>query len=283
MKLVIQIPCYNEAETLPRVVAALPKELPGIDVIEVLVIDDGSDDGTSDVARSLGVQHLVRFPVHRGLAAAFAAGLDAAVQLGADVIVNTDGDNQYDGRFIGSLIEPILEGRAEMVIGERTGPGVAEFSGLKRGLQRLGSWSVRSLSGTSVPDAASGFRALSREAALRLNVFSDFTSTHESIIQAGKKNLAIASVPVGTNPATRPSRLFKSLPEYLARSIPGVVRIYVLYRPFRVLAGIGAVLIAAGSIGIFRFLIYYFTGNGTGRSSPCSCPPRLWAWASRAC
>jgi glycosyltransferase involved in cell wall biosynthesis len=265
VKLIIQIPCYNEAHTLPETLRALPRELPGIDSIETLVIDDGSEDGTSDVARSLGVQHLVRFPVNRGLAAAFAAGLDAALQLGADIIVNTDGDNQYDGRDIQRLIEPILQGRAEMVVGERTGPGVDEFSVVKRRLQRFGSWTVRQLSGTAIRDAASGFRALSREAAMQLNVFTDFTATLETIIQAGKKNLAVCSVPVRTNPATRNSRLFRGIPQYLLRSMSSLVRIYVLYQPFRVLALIGLLLILGGSLGIGRFLLAYFSGNGSGK------------------
>jgi glycosyltransferase involved in cell wall biosynthesis len=265
MKLIIQIPCFNEAQTLPQTVGDLPRHLPGIDAIEWLVIDDGSTDGTSDVARGLGVHHLVRFPVNRGLAAAFAAGLDRALQLGADIIVNTDADNQYDGQDIVRLLEPILEGRADIVIGERTGPGVEQFSGLKRRLQRLGTWSVRRLSGTRVQDAASGFRALSREAAMQLNVFTDFTATLETIIQAGQKNLAVCSVPVRTHPATRRSRLFRSIPEYLARSSSSLLRIYLLYQPFRVLAGIGLVLILAGSVGIGRFLFYYFTGDGSGK------------------
>jgi glycosyltransferase involved in cell wall biosynthesis len=265
MKLIIQIPCYNEAKTLPVTVGALPRELPGVDAIELLVIDDGSQDGTSDVARGLGVHHLLRFPVNRGLAAAFAAGLDTALQLGADIVVNTDGDNQYEGSDIARLIEPILEGQAEMVIGERTGSGVGEFSPLKRRLQRLGSWTVRRLSGTSIRDAASGFRAFSRDAAMRLNVFTDFTATLETIIQAGKKNLAVCSVPIRTNPATRPSRLFRSMPQYLARSIASLIRISALYQPFRVLAILGIGLILAGGVGILRFLVDYFAGHGSGK------------------
>ncbi|HYC21631.1 MAG TPA: glycosyltransferase family 2 protein [Candidatus Bathyarchaeia archaeon] len=263
-KLIIQIPCLNEAETLSATVAALPRELPGIDAIEYLVVDDGSTDGTAEVARRSGVHHIVRFPQNQGLAKAFSAGMDAALKLGADVIVNTDADNQYDARDLPALIKPILDGNADMVIGDR-GPGtLAHFSPMKRALQFYGSWVVRGLSGTTVPDAASGFRAFSRRAALRLNVISEFTYTLETLVQAGKKQLAVTHVPVRTN-STRPSRLFSSIPNYLRRSFLTLVRIYSLYEPIRVFWSIGTVMVAAGfAIGL-RFLYYYLTIGAQGK------------------
>jgi glycosyltransferase involved in cell wall biosynthesis len=256
-KLIIQIPCLNEAEMLPRTVAALPRKLPGIDSIELLVIDDGSEDGTVDAARRAGVDHIVRFPQHQGLAKAFSAGIDAALKLGADIIVNTDADNQYEAHDIPALVKPILEGRADMVIGDRGPESVAHFSPLKRALQFYGSWVVRGLSGTNVPDAASGFRALSRRAALRLNVMSDFTYTLETLVQAGKKQLAVTHVPVRTR-ETRPSRLFSSIPAYLRRSFVTLVRIYSLYEPIRVFWTLGALMVTAGVVIGLRFLYYYF-------------------------
>lgn len=256
-KLIIQIPCLNEAEMLPQTVACLPRRLPGIDEIEFLVVDDGSQDGTADVARRAGVDHIVRFPQHQGLARAFSAGVDAALKLGADIIVNTDADNQYDARDIPALVRPILEGRADMVIGDRGPESVAHFSRVKRALQFYGSWVVRGLSGTDVPDAASGFRALSRRAALRLNVISEFTYTLETLVQAGKKQLAVSHVPVRSQ-ETRPSRLFSSIPSYLRRSFITLVRIYSLYEPIRVFWTLGTVMVLAGvAIGI-RFLYYFF-------------------------
>ncbi|MEW6272067.1 MAG: glycosyltransferase family 2 protein [Thermodesulfobacteriota bacterium] len=264
-KLIIQIPCLNEAEMLPRTVAALPRELPGIDSIEILVIDDGSEDGTVDVARRAGVDHIVRFPQHQGLAKAFSAGIDAALKLGADIIVNTDADNQYEAHDIPALVKPILEGRADMVIGDRGPESVAHFSPLKRALQFYGSWVVRGLSGTDVPDAASGFRALSRRAALRLNVMSDFTYTLETLVQAGKKQLAVTHVPVRTR-ETRPSRLFSSIPSYMRRSFVTLVRIYSLYEPIRVFWTLGAVMVVAGVLIGLRFLYYYvFDPAGAGK------------------
>jgi glycosyltransferase involved in cell wall biosynthesis len=256
-KLIIQIPCLNEAEVLAETVAALPRKLHGFDSIEVLIIDDGSQDATVQVARRAGVDHIVRFPQHQGLAKAFSAGIDAALKLGADVIVNTDADNQYEARDIPALVKPILDGRADMVIGDRGPESVAHFSPLKRSLQFYGSWVVRGLSGTDVPDAASGFRALSRRAALRLNVISDFTYTLETLVQAGKKQLAVTHVPVRSR-ATRPSRLFSSMPSYLRRSFVTLVRIYSLYEPIRVFWTLGALMVLAGvTIGV-RFLFYYF-------------------------
>lgn len=253
-KLIIQIPCLNEAESLPETIAQLPRSISGVDSVEFLVIDDGSTDGTAGVARSLGVDHVVRFSQHQGLARAFSAGLDAALKLGADLIVNTDADNQYDARDIPALIQPILEGRADMVVGDRDTDQIAHFSKLKRRLQYLGSWVVRGLSGTTIPDAASGFRAFDRRAALRLNVMSDFTYTLETLIQAGKKQLAVAHVKVRTRP-TRPSRLIRSIPVYLRRSFLTLVRIYSLYEPIRVFWSLGGVMLLAGLVLGGRFVI----------------------------
>lgn len=264
-KLIIQIPCLNEAEVLAKTVATLPRELPGIDTIEILVVDDGSQDATVAVARRAGVDHIVRFPQHQGLAKAFSAGIDAALKLGADIIVNTDADNQYESRDIPALVQPILDGRADMVVGDRGPESVAHFSPLKRALQFYGSWVVRGLSGTDVPDAASGFRALSRRAALRLNVMSDFTYTLETLVQAGKKQLAVTHVPVRTR-ETRPSRLFSSMPSYLRRSFVTLVRIYSLYEPIRVFWTLGALMVLGGVTIGARFLYYYlFDPVGAGK------------------
>jgi len=264
-KLIIQIPCLNEAEVLAKTVAALPRKLDGFDSVEVLIIDDGSTDATVQVARRAGVDHIVRFPQHQGLAKAFSAGIDAALKLGADIIVNTDADNQYEADDIPALVKPILDGRADMVIGDRGPESVAHFSPLKRALQFYGSWVVRGLSDTDVPDAASGFRALSRRAALRLNVISDFTYTLETLVQAGKKQLAVTHVPVRSR-ETRPSRLFSSMPSYLRRSFVTLVRIYSLYEPIRVFWTLGGLMVAAGfTIGV-RFLYYYlFDPVGAGK------------------
>lgn len=254
-KLIIQIPCLNEAQTLPETVAALPRSLPGVDEVEFLVIDDGSSDGTADVARRLGVDHIVRFPQNQGLARAFSAGVDAALKLGADIIVNTDADNQYEAEDIPALIRPILDGRADMVVGDRGTAKLDHFSLPKRVLQFLGSSVVRGLSGTDVPDAASGFRAIDRRAALRLNVVSEFTYTLETLVQAGKKQLAVTHVPVRTRP-TRPSRLFQSIPSYLRRSFLTLVRIYSLYEPIRVFWTLGGIMVVAGVLLGVRFLLY---------------------------
>lgn len=263
-KLIIQIPCYNEEEQLPATLADLPRQIPGVEAIETLVIDDGSTDRTAEVAASLGVDHIIRFPQNLGLARAFAAGIDAALRLGADIIVNTDADNQYRGEDIARLIEPIMKGEADMVVGDRNPAALEHFSPAKRILQRLGSWVVRRLSGTAIPDTTSGFRALSREAALKMNVLSDFTYTLETIIEAGRKQIPLAHVPVRTNPQRRPSRLFSSVTRYVARSTATVVRIYALYQPLRVFTSVGLLLIAASfAIGV-RFLYYYFTSGGAG-------------------
>ena len=265
MKLIIQIPCLNESKTLPDTIAALPKQIAGIDVIELLVIDDGSTDDTPEVARRCGVQHIVTHTHNQGLARAFASGLDACLRLGADVIVNTDADNQYDANAIADLVRPILERRADFVIGDRSTDKVAHFSWTKKRLQKLGSWVVRQASGTEVADATSGFRALSRHAALKLNIISDFTYTLESLIQAGNKNIATASVPVSTNPVTRESRLFKSNWGYVKRSAQTIVRIYSMYRPMRAFVMVGSLMCAVGlALGI-RFLYYFLTSAGTGK------------------
>jgi len=264
MKLVIQIPCLDEEETLPQTLAALPRQVRGIDEIEVIVIDDGSSDATAEVARANGVHEVVRFPNHQGLARAFAAGLDHALQRGADVIVNTDADNQYDARDIEVLVQPILRGEADMVIGDRDTARLEHFSLMKRVLQRLGSWAVRQLSGTKIPDATSGFRAISRSAALKLNVLSDFSYTLETIIQAGKKQIAIAHVPVRARPTLRPSRLFSGASHYIRRSVATLLRMYAFYEPFKFFFLIGSAMIAvASAIGV-RFLWNYFTEGGAG-------------------
>ena len=264
MKLVIQIPCLNEEESLPQTLAALPRQIRGIDEIEVIIVDDGSTDATAEVARAHGVHEVVRFPNHQGLARAYAAGLDHALQRGADVIVNTDADNQYDARDIEALVQPILRGEADMVIGDRDATRLEHFSLAKRVLQGLGSWAVRQLSGTAIPDATSGFRAVSRSAALKLNVLSDFTYTLETIIQAGKKQIAIAHVPVRARPTTRPSRLFSGTSHYVRRSAATLFRMYAFYEPFKIFFLLGSVLILGASAIGLRFLWEYLTDGGAG-------------------
>ena len=264
MKLVIQIPCYNEAQTLPETLQDLPRAITGLDEIEWLVIDDGSQDNTAEVAESLGVDHVISLPQNRGLARAFLAGLDAAVALGADIIVNTDGDNQYAGADIPKLLQPILEGRADIVIGDRQTDKIAHFSRSKRIMQWFGSGVVRKLAGIWVPDVVSGFRAFSREAAIRTNIVSSFSYTIETVIQAGKKQLAVSSVPVETNPKTRESRLASSMPRFIQRQLNTMVRMYSMYQPLRVFFAIGLVLSVAGIVPIVRFLFFYFSGQGSG-------------------
>jgi glycosyltransferase involved in cell wall biosynthesis len=264
VKLIIQIPCFNEEGNLAETLAALPRSVAGFDSVGILVIDDGSTDGTSRVARTGGATYLLRFPVNLGLARAFSAGLDAALKLGADVIVNTDADNQYRGADVALLVEPILSGQAEMVIGDRAPHQVAHFGSTKRLLQRLGSWVVRQLSGTTVPDAASGFRAFSRHAALRLNVFTKFTYTLETIIQAGKKHIAISHVRITTNAERRPSRLFGSVWTYLKHSVATLVRIYALYEPLKVFWTLGLAFVLGGFVLGLRFLADYLAGEGAG-------------------
>jgi glycosyltransferase involved in cell wall biosynthesis len=263
-KLIIQIPCLNEEKTLPATISDLPRTVPGIDVIEVLVIDDGSTDGTLAAARSAGVHHVVRFAKRKGLAAAFTAGMDASLKLGADYIVNTDGDNQYSGRDIPRLLEPLISGEADMVIGDRNIKDVEHMSMARKRLQQVGSWVVRQVSNTNVPDTTSGFRAYTRESALRLTIVSEFSYTLESIIQAGKKRMAIAHVPVTTNARTRDSRLFNSVWTYLKASAATIVRIYSMYEPLKVFGTIGLAVFAAGLAVSLRFLYYFVTGTGYG-------------------
>jgi len=264
MKLIVQIPCLNEEETLPATVADIPRAIPGVEQVELLIIDDGSTDHTVEIARALGVEHIVRFTQNRGLAAAFAAGLDACLNLGADIIVNTDGDNQYAGADIPKLIAPILAREADIVIGDRETDTIAHFSPAKKRLQKLGSWVVRQASGTTIPDTTSGFRAYSRDAALRINITTDYSYTLETIIQAGKQHLAVAHVPVGTNPKLRESRLIGSLWSYLRRSAATIVRVYTMYEPLRVFVTVGVLLLVGGLALSMRYLYFVTTGEGKG-------------------
>jgi glycosyltransferase involved in cell wall biosynthesis len=265
-KLIIQIPCFNEEETLPLTLADLPREVPGFDVVEWLVIDDGSEDRTSEVARAGGVDHVVRVPRNRGLANAFLTGLDTALRAGADVIVNTDADNQYQGSCIPDLVAPIVAGEADLVIGERPIEAVDDFSPLKKRLQRLGSRVVRTFSGTGVRDAASGFRAFSRETAMRTQVFGKYSYTMETIVQAGWEGITIAGVDIRVNPSTRPSRLVKSIPRYIWRSGQTIVRSFALYKPFRFFFGIGLVPFFIGALLVLRwFYLQNFTDDVASR------------------
>ncbi len=264
MKLIIQIPCYNEEATLATTLSHLPREVPGVDKVEWLVIDDGSTDHTAEVARAQGVDHVVAHPKNLGLARAFITGLEACLARGADIIVNLDGDNQYCADCIGDLVRPILDGRAEIVVGARPIDGIEHFSWFKKRLQRLGSWVVRLASGTDIPDAPSGFRAFSREAAMHMRVYSRYTYTLETIIQAGQRGMSITWVPVRTNLPLRPSRLIRSIPAYIVKSIVTIVRIFVVYRPFCFFFSIGLLVLLLGTLIGLRFLWFYFTAGGQG-------------------
>jgi glycosyltransferase involved in cell wall biosynthesis len=265
MKLIIQIPCLNEEATLPQTIADLPREVPGVDEVELLVVDDGSTDRTVEVARECGVEHVVRLTNNKGLAAGFQAGLDACLKLGADVVVNTDADNQYRGADVAKLVAPIVAGEADMVVGDRRVAQIDHFSGSKKSLQRLGSWVVRRLSGTEVTDATSGFRAYNREAALQLLVVDNFTYTLESLIQAGKMLIAVDEVEIGTNPKTRESRLFASTGAYVRRNAPAILRIYARYEPLRAFAAVGAVVLFLAFCAWLPFLLdWILNGDSTG-------------------
>jgi len=264
VKLIIQIPCYNEEATLPDTLADLPREIAGVDVIETLVIDDGSTDRTAKVARDLGVDHVIRFPRNRGLAFAFAGGLDACLNAGADIIVNTDGDHQYQGASISDLVGPIVRGEADMVVGDRQVDTIAHFSWLKKSLQKLGTRVVRWTSATDVQDATSGFRALSRQAAAQLVVFSSYTYTLETIIQAGKRGLLVTSVPILTNPKLRESRLISNLPNYVVRSAVTILRIFMMYESLRVFTLLSLIPFLTALVLFVRYVYYFAIGQGSG-------------------
>jgi glycosyltransferase involved in cell wall biosynthesis len=263
-KLIIQIPCYNEEETLGVTLSGLPRQVPGADRVEWLVIDDGSTDRTVEVARAHGADHIIRHPKNLGLARAFISGLEASLAHGADIIVNIDADNQYCADCIEDLIRPIVENRAEIVVGARPIDEIEDFSWTKKTLQKVGSWVVRLASGTDIPDAPSGFRAFSREAAMRTRVYSNYTYTLETIIQAGQRGICVTSVPIRTNRALRPSRLVGSLSSYILKSILIIVRIFVVYRPFRFFLTIGLTVLLLGALIGLRFLWFYFTAGGSG-------------------
>lgn len=265
MKLIVQIPCYNEAQTLPQTVADIPRRIPGVDVVEILIIDDGSSDGTPEVARAIGVDHIIHNMANLGLARTFQRGINACLERGADIIVNTDGDNQYQGASIPDLIRPILERRADVVIGDRRPHENPEFSALKRRLQKLGSTVVKALAGIEAADAVSGFRAYSRDAAIGINVMTTFSYTTETLIHAGRKGLTVLSVPVGTNAKTRESRLFKSMGGFVKKQLVTMLRAFTMYQPLTAFAVIGAVMLLIGAIPILRFLYFFLIGDGAGR------------------
>ena len=256
MKLIVQIPAYNEAETIAQTLRDIPKKIEGVTSVETIVVDDGSSDNTADIARKSGATHVVQLKTHRGLSAAFVAGVDAALRLGADIIVNTDADNQYAGADIAKLIGPILRGSAEVVVGDRQVASSPHMSGAKKFLQRIGNWSVGVASGVSVGDATSGFRAFSRDAAMQINVFNPFTYTLETIIQSGNRNLGVQSVMVRTNAPTRGSRLYRGATTYVRKSIATIFRIHTLYKPLKTFFAIGVLLLLAGSVLGIRFLFY---------------------------
>jgi glycosyltransferase involved in cell wall biosynthesis len=264
VKLIIQIPCYNESQTLPETIGALPVSLPGIDQVEYLVVDDGSRDGTAEVAAKIGVHHVIRCPQHVGLATAFVIGIEECVRRGADVIVNTDADNQYQANDIRRLVEPILAGRASMVIGDRGVGTLPAFSPVKRRLQVLGSWVVSRLAGRRTPDATSGFRAITRDVAMRTLVLGSYSYTLETLIQAGARRIAVEHVPVGTNPQTRPSRLMRSLTQYIRKSTLTLLRTYTMYWPLRVFSAVGLTLIILGMLPGIRFIYLLMIGQTVG-------------------
>ena len=264
MKLIIQIPCLNEAQNIGQTVQVLPTELTGIDLIEFLVVDDGSTDNTSAAASQAGVHHVITLPHHMGLAAAFKIGLEFALTQGADIIVNTDADNQYNAQDIKLLVEPILDGKADIVVGDRGVGSLESFSYTKRLLQRFGSWTIGQASGIDTPDATSGFRAYTRDAAMRTLVMNDYSYTLETLIQTGARNMAVEFVSVRTNEQVRPSRLMRSIPDYLANSSTIILRAYTMYRPLRVFMGISLIFLAAGLIGSLRFLYFILIGEGAG-------------------
>ena len=264
MKLIIQIPCHNEAQVITNTIKSLPSSLDGFDCVEYLVIDDGSIDGTADIAMAAGAHHLVRLPGHMGLAAAFTSGLDACLKNGADVIVNTDADNQYLAEDICLLLKPILEGRAQIVVGDRGVATSENFPPFKRMLQKTGSWIVARISGIDIPDATSGFRALTKEAALRTLVLNEYSYTLETLIQAGARRMPVVYVKIRTNPQIRPSRLIRSIPQYLANSGTTIVRSYTMYRPLTVFSMIGAIFILAGLATGGRFVYFFMIGQGSG-------------------
>lgn len=264
MKLIIQIPCYNEEASLGITLSELPKKIDGIDEIQILIIDDGSTDKTLEVAKQNGVSNFVTFPANAGLAKAFSAGLSKALELGADIIVNTDADNQYCAEDIKKLVKPIMEARADIVIGARPIESIQHFSLIKKILQKLGSWVMQLISSTQITDATSGFRAFSRNAAMQINVFDNYTYTLETIIQAKVKGLEIVCVPVGVNPELRKSRLIKNIFDYIKRSIFTMIRMFIVYRPFRFFALIGCLFLIPGILLGIRFLYFYFNGSGSG-------------------
>jgi glycosyltransferase involved in cell wall biosynthesis len=264
IKLVIQIPCFNEEKTLPATLKDLPRSIEGISEIEVLIINDGSADNTSAVARANGVKHIVELKERKGLAVVFAAGLDASLKLGADIIVNTDADNQYKGEDIARLVKPIVEKNADLVIGNRRIEEIKHFSFMKKKLQRVGSGVVRYLSGLDIPDATTGFRAYSREAAIKINILSPFTYTLESIIAAGSRGLSVANIYISTNPDTRKSRLFRNIPEYIGRSMATMIRVYTMYKPLKVFMMIGGTLFFLGALLGARFVYFFIVQQGSG-------------------
>ncbi len=264
MKLIVQIPCYNEAETLPQTVADIPRAIPGVETVEILIIDDGSTDGTPEIARDIGVDHVIHSMANIGLARTFQRGINACLERGADIIVNTDGDNQYRGDSIPDLVRPVVEGRADVVIGDRRPHENPEFSRVKRLLQKVGSGVVKRLAGIEAADAVSGFRAYSRDAAMGINVMTNFSYTIETLIHAGRKGLTVVSVPVGTNAKTRDSRLFKSMGSFVRKQLVTMLRAFTMYQPLTAFSLIGAAMLLIGAVPILRFVYFFLIGEGAG-------------------